>query len=175
MANIITSLRIILSAALLFCPALSAAFYAVYAAAGITDMIDGAVARKMKTTSEFGSRLDTIADLSLVAASLIKLLPVLDIPIWLCIWIGAIAAIKSINIAYGFALQKKLVAMHSVMNKIAGAMLFLFPFTLPFIDFRYGAAVVCAAATAAAVHEWHCVRTGRKETAGFLPRHNNQK
>ena len=44
MANIITCVRIVLSVALLFCPALSPAFYGLYIAAGASDMIDGAVA-----------------------------------------------------------------------------------------------------------------------------------
>ena len=46
MANIITASRIIISIALLFFPALSPEFYALYLAAGITDMLDGTVARK---------------------------------------------------------------------------------------------------------------------------------
>jgi len=59
MANIITGIRIVLSIALLFCLALSPAFYALYIAAGFSDMIDGAVARKTGTVSEFGSKIDT--------------------------------------------------------------------------------------------------------------------
>ena len=76
MANIITGIRIVLSVALLFCSALSPLFYALYMVAGFSDMLDGAVARKTGTVSEFGSRLDTIADLLFVAVCLIKLLPV---------------------------------------------------------------------------------------------------
>ncbi len=44
MANFITGLRIVFSVVLLFCPVFSPAFYALYIAAGVTDMIDGAVA-----------------------------------------------------------------------------------------------------------------------------------
>lgn len=66
MANFITSLRIICSIALLFCPALSQVFYVLYIIAGVTDMIDGTVARKTNTVSEFGSRLDTVADFFLL-------------------------------------------------------------------------------------------------------------
>ena len=62
MANFITSLRIICSIALLLCPALSPVFYALYISAGFTDMIDGTIARKTNTVSEFGSKLDTVAD-----------------------------------------------------------------------------------------------------------------
>lgn len=80
-ANIITGLRIVLSFVLLFFSSLSPAFYTLYAAAGLTDMIDGTVARKTNTVSAFGAKLDTIADFVFVALCLIKLLPVLDIPV----------------------------------------------------------------------------------------------
>ena len=83
MANIITGIRIVLSVALLFCPALSPMFYVLYIAAGFSDMTDGAVARKTGTISEFGSRFDTIADIVFVAVCLIKLLPVLHVPVWI--------------------------------------------------------------------------------------------
>ena len=81
MANIITGIRIVCSIALLFFPVFSPAFYALYIIAGISDMIDGAVARKTGTASEFGSKLDTAADFILVVVCLIKLLPVIHVPI----------------------------------------------------------------------------------------------
>ena len=159
MANYITCIRIVLSAALLFCPALSPAFYALYLAAGFSDMIDGAVARNTGTVSELGSRLDTIADVVFTAVCLIRLLPVLDVPAWLFAWISVIALIKLLNIAIGYARQKKLVAVHSVINKVAGALLFLFPLTLAWIDLKYSAAVVCAVATIAAFYEGYLIQT----------------
>ena len=116
-------------------------------------MADGAVARKTGTVSEFGSRLDTAADLVFAAVCLIKLLPVLPVPTWLYIWIAVIAFIKAANIAAGFIRRKEFVSVHSRMNKATGGLLFVFPLTLRFIDLRYGAAVVCAAATAAAIQE----------------------
>ena len=158
MANIITGIRIVLSIALLFCPALSPAFYALYIAAGLSDMIDGVVARKTGTVSEFGSRLDTIADIVFVAVCLIKLLPVLRVPVWLYIWIAVIAFIKVANIAAGYIRQKEFVSVHSMINKVTGALLFVFPLTLAFIDLRYSAAVVCAVATAAAIQEGYLVK-----------------
>ena len=161
MANLITGSRIVLSVALLFCPALSPVFFVLYIAAGISDMIDGAVARKTGTVSAFGARLDTVADIVLVAVCLFKLLPVLDVPVWLCIWIAVIAMIKAANIAVGYLRQKRLISVHSVLNKLTGGLLFAFPLTLAFIDVRYGAAVVCAVATVAAVHEGWLVQAGR--------------
>ena len=161
-ANIITGFRIAFSIALLFFPPFSPVFYVLYAAAGLTDMIDGTIARKTNTVSEFGSKLDTVADLVFVAACLFKLLPVLTIPIWLYIWIAVIALIKVINIISGYVMQKKWVAPHTAMNKIAGALCFLLPFTLSFIELQYSAIIVCAAATFAAIQEGHFIRTGRE-------------
>ncbi len=157
MANIITGIRIILSGALLFCPTMSPVFYVFYISAGFSDMIDGTVARKTGTVSEFGSRLDTAADIVFLAVCLIILLPILNIPIWLCLWIAGIAAVKLSSIAVGHVKIKKFVAVHSVMNKLTGAVLFIFPLTLRFADVKYSAAAVCAVATAAAIQEGYTV------------------
>ena len=150
-----------LSALLLFCPALSPTFYALYIAAGFSDMIDGAVARKTDTVSAFGSRLDTIADIALVAVCLAKLLPALDVPFWLWIWIAVIASIKAANIAAGVIRQKAFLSVHSMLNKVTGGLLFVLPLTLSFIDLKYSAAVVCAVATAAAIQEGYLIRADR--------------
>ena len=163
MANIITIFRILCAATLLLCPALSPSFYALYVIAGLTDMLDGAVARKTKTDSEFGRRLDTTADFLLVVVCFIKLLPVLDIPIWLFIWIIVIALIKLCNIISGYVTRNRLVALHTFLNKATGILLFLVPLTFPLVDLKYSAPIVCAAATFAAVQEGHYIRTGREE------------
>ncbi|MCR5665157.1 MAG: CDP-alcohol phosphatidyltransferase family protein [Oscillospiraceae bacterium] len=159
MANIITGIRIAISVILLFCPAMSPAFLALYAAAGITDIADGAVARRTGTVSEFGSRLDTAADIVFAAVCLIKWLPVLHVPVWLCIWIAVIALIRTANIAAGFIRQKKLLSVHSAANKVTGGLLFVLPLTTAFIDLRYSAAVVCTAATIAAIQEGYLMKT----------------
>ena len=159
MANSITGIRILCSIAILFCPVFSAAFYALYITAGLTDIADGWVARKTNTVSEFGSNLDTIADIIFVIVCLFKLIPVMDILTWLYVWMGVIALIKIINIVSGYVVQKQFVAIHSVMNKVTGVLLFLFPLTFTFIDQKYSAAVVCIIATFAAVQEGHFIRT----------------
>ena len=159
MANLITGLRIICSMTLLFCPALSPFFYALYLAAGVTDMADGTVARKTDTVSEFGSKFDTAADLVFVAVCMIKLIPVLDIPVWIYIWAAVTAVIKAVNIISGFVMHGRLAAVHTVMNKVAGGLLFLRPLTQSVIDLKYSGAVVCAASMFAAVQEGHYIRT----------------
>ena len=153
MANIITDCRILCSIILLFIPAFSHTFYILYLVAGFTDMIDGTIARKTNTANEFGSRLDTIADIVFVAACMIKLLPVLTIPTWLCVWIGVIAIIKVFNIISGYIVQKKLVAKHTIMNKVTGAVLFILPLTLSVVDLKYSGGFSCTIALLAAVQE----------------------
>ena len=161
LANRITICRILCSIALLFFPAFSPAFYVLYITAGISDMVDGWVARRTHTASELGAKLDTIADIVFVIVCMVKLLPVLNIPFWFCVWIGIIALIKVINIISGFIVQKQFVTVHSTMNKVTGLLLFIFPLTFPFIDLKYSAAVVCIFATFAAIQEGHFIRTAK--------------
>ena len=160
MANTITGIRIACSIALLFFPVFSPAFYALYIAAGVTDMIDGTVARITGTAGDLGSKLDTAADLVLVAVCLIKLIPALDIPRWLLIWIAVIALIKVTTVISGYVMQKEFAAAHTVLNKVTGIALFLLPLTLRFVDLRYSGVSVCVLATIAAIQEGHLIRTG---------------
>ncbi|MGN1021373.1 MAG: CDP-alcohol phosphatidyltransferase family protein [Aristaeellaceae bacterium] len=159
MANIVTGVRILLSIAMLFVPALSPGFCALYAAAGLTDMLDGPIARRTGAASDFGARLDTLADMVFAAACLIRLLPLLSLPPWLWAWIGLIALIKGISLLSGLILQQKLVALHTPLNRLTGLALFLLPLTLPFADVRITGSVLCALATVAAVQEGHLIRT----------------
>ena len=166
MANAITIFRMAASIVLLLCPVFSPAFYAFYIMAGVSDMLDGFVARKTNSSSRFGARLDTIADFVFVVVCLIKLLPILSIPAWLYVWIGIIAFIKAVNIVSGFAVQKTFMAVHSDMNKVTGTLLFLLPLTIPILPLKYSAIVVCAIATFAAIQEGHLIRTGELNGKG---------
>lgn len=51
MANIVTSCRILFSILMQFPPAFSAWFYTMYLFCGLTDMVDGTIARKTNTDS----------------------------------------------------------------------------------------------------------------------------
>ena len=152
-ANIITASRIVFSLPLLFLPLSSVWFYTLYLLSGFTDMIDGTVARRTSSASEFGARLDTISDFVFMIVALIKFVPYLHIPTWLWIWIGVIAVMKLGNAAWGFVRTKKLISPHSVLNKVTGLLLFLLPMTISFIELTYTLPFVCAIATAAAIHE----------------------
>ena len=153
MANFISVIRIVCSIILLFCPVFSPAFYVLYITAGVSDMIDGTVARKTGTVSELGSKLDSAADFVFVVVCLIKLIPAIHIPIWLIIWMIVIAVIKVINLIRGYVARKEIVACHTVMNKVTGLLLFVLPLTISLIDLRYTGAFVSMTATIAAIQE----------------------
>jgi len=60
-------------------------------------------------------------------------------------------------------MYKKLIAVHSVLNKVTGAILFALPFLLRWIELRYIALVVCVIATIAAIQEGYYCWTKRFE------------
>ena len=159
-ANIITSCRILFSICLLFCPALSVGFYCIYLLCGFTDMVDGTIARKTNAVSEFGARLDTTSDFIFFAVALIKLLPVIHISKWIWVWIVVIAIIKIFNVILGFIYKKKLISLHTLMNKITGLLLFLLPPAIQFIEIKYSLIAVCIVATFSAIQEGYYIRTG---------------
>ena len=160
MANALTFCRIVLSVPLLAPPALSPAFLVLYTLAGVTDMLDGYVARRTGAESDLGARLDSIADFVLIVVCLAKILPAISVPTWLWIWIAAIALVKAANAISGFVVERRLVMPHTKANKVAGLMIFLVPFAIPFSGIAAPGALACAVATFAAVQEGHLIRTG---------------
>ena len=137
----------------------SVAFYIVYTLCGFSDMIDGTIARKTNSTSELGSKIDTVADLAFVTVSLIKILPAIHIPGWLWIWGGVIAIIKIGNIIWGYVTKKQFISLHTIINKITGLLLFLLPLTVSCVEMKYSFIAVCSIATIAAIQEGIYVAT----------------
>ena len=167
-ANIITGSRAIFSLPLLFVPLSSVWFYVLYLFCGVTDMIDGTIARKTGAVSEFGARLDTVADFVFLSVSLAKFLPMIRISKWLRVWIAVIGVVKIGNLIWGYVRIKTLVFFHTVMNKITGLLLFLLPLTFPIIDLNYSSIAVCVVASLAAIQESFDIVTGYKNNEKIL-------
>lgn len=159
LANILTAGRVVLSLGLLCFSPFTAPFLTLYVLCGLTDMLDGTVARRTGTVSRFGAGLDSAADLIFVLICLIRLLPVIALPLWLWGWIALIAVVRLVNLISGYVRCGKLVMLHTPANKITGFLLFLLPLCIGAVDIRLAAVPVCAAATFAAVQEGHLIRT----------------
>ena len=130
LADTITLLRIVGSLALMPIKPFSALFFILYAITGLTDVLDGMIARKTHTESQLGARLDSIADIVFYGVVAFKVAPsllgVLTPLIWCIIAVVAITRILS----YVTALIKyhQFAALHTYMNKLTGFLLFIIPY-----------------------------------------------
>ena len=155
--NVISAFRIAGSIGLLFCDVSGWPFWMLYALCGISDMVDGWLARKLHAETKAGAILDSVADIVLVACCAIRLLPVLEIPTWLWIWAGVIAFIKMVNQVSALVVCKRFCFPHTVANKLTGLLLFL---TVPTMFWSMiPVSIVAAFATFAAMQEGHFIRT----------------
>lgn len=158
--NAISALRFLGAACLLFFGVESCAFWVIYSVCGLSDMLDGYLARKLHCESKTGALLDSLADLVFVACCCFKLIPALAFPKWLWIWGGAIVVIKAINQISALVMYKKCIFPHTIANKMTGVLLFVgVPLTF-FLDSIIPVIITAVFATFAAVQEGHFIRTG---------------
>lgn len=159
--NIISTIRVLGSIGLLFFGVGSSAFWVLYFACGLSDMLDGYLARKLECESKTGAVLDSVADVVFVACCCWKLIPALSFLKWLWIWAGAIVAVKVINQISALVMYKKCIFPHTIANKVTGILLFVgVPLTL-ILETIVPMIVIAAVATFAAVQEGHFIRTNR--------------
>ena len=118
--NILSALRLLGAASLLLCDPTGAAFWVIYVLCGVSDMVDGYLARRLHAESKTGAVLDSVADICFVACCAIRLLPVLQIPTWLWIWAGLIVIIKMSNQISALVVHKHLCFPHTKANKLTG-------------------------------------------------------
>lgn len=130
--NMITSLRIVGTAFLLFLEPFTAVFYAVYTLSGLSDALDGWLARRLNIVSDFGSKLDSAADLMFYAMMIIRIFPVLWATLPRVIWIGVGAVVALRLVSYGVAAAKyhRFASLHTLLNKITGAAVFALPYMI---------------------------------------------
>ena len=108
MANALTIFRLILIPVfiiLIFYPSPVLRYYAlgVFILASLTDAVDGFVARKMKSVSEFGKHVDPFADRLLIISALVCLIIKNETKIWIAVLIIA----RDLLILIGFLSVKK--------------------------------------------------------------------
>ena len=132
-ANIITLLRIIGTIALLPIKTLSKEYFILHGVVGATDALDGFVARKLKITSAFGSKLDSLSDLLFYSVMLIKISPYLReaFPRYVWVLINTVIGIRTILYILVYIKERTFLSRHTIINKITSFMVFLLPFFIP--------------------------------------------
>jgi hypothetical protein len=151
--NIITLSRIILSFSLLLIQPFTVLFLLVYSICGVTDMIDGYIARKTHTTSDLGSKLDSLADLIFMVTVMIVLFPFLTISKIILIWIFLIAGIRFISLLIAYYKFHTFAFLHTYANKITGFFLFCIPYLFEIYEITIIATIACTIASISAIEE----------------------
>lgn len=107
-------------------------FYIIYTFCGITDVLDGFVARITKSTSEFGARLDSVADLLFYGIMLVKILPRIYrvMPLEVPAMLTSLIVLRVCSYTIAAFRYKKFASLHTYMNKASGFCCFLMPFLI---------------------------------------------
>ncbi|NCB52885.1 MAG: CDP-alcohol phosphatidyltransferase family protein [Clostridia bacterium] len=153
-ANALSVSRILILPALVIVYKNTVWFALLYLLAGLTDVLDGFIARKTNTQSKLGARLDSAADLVWFAVILFVLFRLAGETIGAFIpWIIAVTVIRCVNLLISSLKYHELVFLHTWANKLTGFLLFLCPLIIA-VSHRAGFLYpVCAAAALSAVEE----------------------
>lgn len=124
--TLITCLRLIGSIALIFIAPFSTAFYAVYIMCGVSDVLDGFVARKFGWTSDIGSKIDSFADLFFYLIVLIRTIPVLWVTLPMPIWVilGIVLFLRLILYIKYAVIDHEFGHPHTYINKFSSFTVF---------------------------------------------------
>ena len=157
--NILTASRIVLCLPLLLVDAMTVPFWVLYVIAGMTDMLDGFLARQWGVETKFGARLDSLADLIFVLAVGYKLFPWLKLPAALWMMMGLIAMVKIVNAISAYVIKHRIEFLHTKANKLTGFLLFIGVMTIGQSYFVPVAWVIACIALFAAIQEGHLIRS----------------
>lgn len=161
LANYISISRIILSSFLLFTEPLSLGFFIIFIFCGISDILDGYVARNYGLKSDFGAILDSFADIVFCSCFLLSLLSILNLSYLMILWLICIFLIKLISLAVGFKKFNQFPFIHTYLNKITGAFLILLPFILLLSNSNLILVILFMMATFAALEEMLIIITNK--------------
>ncbi len=125
--NLFTALRMLCAMALFALSPTSGAFWALYLFCGVSDALDGFLARKLQASSLFGAAFDSVADLVFLLVCLWIFVPRISWEIWMVVWLTAIFLLRLAAFCIGLARWKAPLLCHTYSNKLAGAGLFFFP------------------------------------------------
>lgn len=132
--NALSIARIFLAITMLFLVPFTTPFMIVYVVGGVSDMIDGPLARKMGWATDLGATLDSMGDLLFVLIGVFRVLPVIELRPWVIAWIFGAIALKGLTVVVGFIRHKKILFLHSIGNKVFVFALFTFPLFYLFVD-----------------------------------------
>ena len=153
LSNIITSTRIIFAICILFTSPFSIYFWTFYVLCGISDILDGVIARKLKQESDLGAKLDSIADFLFLTAVVIVIFTKITVQEWIWIFVVIIALIRFISYGIGYYKYHTFSTLHTYFNKATGLFLFICPVLILIFGIHITAIFICIIAFLAALEE----------------------
>ena len=157
--NLLSASRIALCLPLLLVDAMTLPFWVLYVIAGLTDMLDGFLARRWGMESKFGARLDSLSDFVFVLVVGYKLFPYLKMPATLWMMIGLIALVKTVNAICSYVVRHRIDYLHTKANKLTGFLLFVGMMMIGQSYFITTAWMIACIALFAAIQEGHYIRS----------------
>ena len=152
-ANILTASRIFFAAGMVLTAPFSAAFWVCYLGGGVSDLLDGPVARALHIQSEVGAKLDSAADLVFAAAIAAVVVRSVPLPTWLWVCAGCVAAVRLAGYGVGFVKYRAFSALHTYANKATGALIFTFPLLYAALGLTVAGVILCVIAFFSSIEE----------------------
>ncbi|MFR2851949.1 CDP-alcohol phosphatidyltransferase family protein [Hungatella sp.] len=149
----ITSSRIIFALAILYIKPFSTTFWICYFLGGLSDLLDGLVARTLNQQSENGAKIDSIADFVFAASIFIIVLKNIFLPGRFWWFISLIFLIRIITYSVGFYKYRTFSSLHTYFNKASGLLIFMFPLLYVILKLDVAGGIVCFVSFAASVEE----------------------
>ena len=160
--NIISTLRIVLSLLILAVKPFGLSFFVLYMLCGISDVLDGWIARKFDLVSRQGQLLDSIADTVMVAILLFIFFSSFYLPLHFIYWIAIICICRLSSFIVGFIKYCQLAFLHTYANKITGVLLFCLPILYHIIGLNATLIILCFVASASSIEELIINATSKK-------------
>lgn len=102
-------------------------FWIFYILGGLSDFLDGFVARKWKQQSKARAKFDSIADMVFIISIAIIVVKNIHISLWIWICIVVIALFRGVSYGIGFYKYRTFASLHTFLNKVTGVLIFIFP------------------------------------------------
>lgn len=128
-------------------------FNVVYVLAGVTDMLDGPLARRSGTATETGAQLDSLCDMVFLFCTGGKLLPLFPMTMGLWAVTGVTALWKVGNLVYAKRQLGQAKSLHTTLNRLTGLLLFMLPLIWEYGCFEPAAWIAAGLALLAAGEE----------------------
>lgn len=135
--NILSILRIIVSVSIFFAEGNTVLLLMVIALIGITDLLDGYIARKYKAVSDLGARLDSLADVVFFVSIVVYfVLYESDVITHYAYFFIAIFAVRIGTLVISYVKNKRLYYLHTIGNKVTGVSIFIMIFLFFLLGFK---------------------------------------